>query len=58
VAIGAGSAIALKPVQPSVDKVKQTAEDGNATFPATIVIVHRFERIATPCPILGNGDRV
>jgi len=36
VAVGAGSAIALKPVQPSVNKVKQAAEDDNTAFTATI----------------------
>jgi hypothetical protein len=37
--VGARSTIALKPVQPAVDKIKQTAKNGNATFPAAIVAV-------------------
>jgi hypothetical protein len=38
-AVGARSAVALEPVQPAVDKIKQTAKDGNATFRTAIVAV-------------------
>jgi hypothetical protein len=38
-AVGARSAIALQPVQPPIDKIKQTAKDGNATFPTAIIAV-------------------
>jgi hypothetical protein len=56
VAIGAGSAIALKPVQAAVDKVQQAAHGGNARFSTAILRCHQFDHIVVWLPILSGGD--
>ncbi len=54
--ICAGSAIALESVQPSVQKIEQTAGDRNATLTAAIVADDGLQKIAGFL-ILGSGDR-
>jgi hypothetical protein len=57
VTIGAGSAIALKPVQAAVEKVEQAARNGNAPFCTALLARHHSGHIIVWLPIFSGGDR-
>jgi hypothetical protein len=56
VAIGAGSAIALKPVQAAVEKVEQAARNGKALFSTAILAGHQLGHIILGLALLCGGD--